>query len=515
MNLRSQVSDRDTIIQLIELNKTDCPIQTNYYQIGCIYRWMEIFKRIQNNFFKPDSILMHYFLQNEDYIMFRDRKTTFVGVSMEMDEVLKRKNGIYQDYILSLSFKDSSFVSKLDFALKHDKRRWIKILTKQLSIEDIIVLFNEREEKSGILINMFDDRNLDDWLIFYSNVLTSLRTKIPTYGTFISLITEKKNSQLDSIFIIEKSYFENNRDTTNSLHNFIWDHKFTRNAIVRDSIKNAEWEKEKAIRNDSIREAMLKEQLEPPTEEEYLSTLDSTKKVEYFASKDTTLWYEGYIFPGDDGTNFNSWPNESLLEKLSYLNTKLFMTIGHYNPSLFFEDISMFHLYKISQIIGDRVLNKSFLPNAKQRQFLNRFINEFSKYYCNSLHSSFELHWQSRKQLLRLWPLLNKPVLDWLVHPDTCYNILAKDLLICIFSEELVKAIIYKMDFPANKKEKSYKEIYFNALKLLYNYDETESHVILLDLPPRRPLRNARQTQDWIDRLIEPARIRHGISEVK
>ena len=515
--LHSQVPDRDTIIQLIEQNKLECYDFENYYNSQCLERWVEVFLRIQNNFFNPDSALVQYFAGNKDYIFYTSSNQTLYTDQEEYYDAFYLKKYFYNDYLLSSTFKDSSYNARLDFALSHNKKWWLKNLARQLTIQEIVNLFIYRGEKSTILLDIVNNRDTNDWLLFYSSVISLLRSQVPTYGTFISLITEKKNSQLDSIFIIEKSYFENNRDTTNSLHNFIWDHKFTRNAIVRDSIKNAEWERKKAIRNDSIREAMLKEQLEPPTEEEYLATLDSTKKVQYFASRDTTLWYDGSIFTGDDGTNFNTWSNDSLLLKLRSLNPDSLYVVCNKKLAQMNGSIPVFHLRKICQIIGDRILNGSLVLSPDDSVFLHQLVEYYASQYADTLNyrHHFDLTEESKVQLLRLWPLLPAHIISWIERPEFMYHALAAGMLVCLFNEDLVDALIYKMDHPANATELAMKRSYFDMLELLYFYKEpsAESHGIFL--PPRRPLRNYQQTQDWIDRLIEPARIRHGISEVK
>jgi len=513
----SQVPDRDTIISLIEQNKLECFDFETYYEGLCSERWVEVFQRLQNNYFTPDSMLMQYFEENKDYIFYTASNQTLYTDQEEYYDAFYLKKYMYNDYLLSSTFKDSSYSTRLDFALSHSKKWWLKNLTRELTIQDIVNLFINREEKSTILLDMVNKRDTNDWLLFYSNVITILRSKIPTYGTFISLIAEKQNNQLDSIFIIEKTYFENNRDTTNELHNFIWDHKFTRNAIIRDSLKNVEWEKEKAIRNDSIREAMLQEQSDPPTEEEYLSTLDSTKKVQYYASRDTTLWYDVRVFTGDDGTNFNTWSNDSLLIKLRSLNPDSLYNVCNKKLAQMNGSIPVFHLRKICQIIGDRILNGSLVLSSNDSLFLHQLVEYYASQYADTLNyrHHFDLTEESKAQLLRLWPLLPAHIISWIERPEFMYHALAAGMLVCIFNEDLVNALIYKMDHPANATEVAMKRSYFDMLELLYFYKEpsAESHGIFL--PPRRPLRNYQQTQDWIDRLIEPARIRHGISEVK
>ncbi|MBK8956712.1 MAG: hypothetical protein IPM34_14320 [Saprospiraceae bacterium] len=508
----AQISTGANIILLIDSNKVECPLASSESSLNCTKRWSLASYLLDNYYFTNDSNLLNFFDSSVQYILEKHRPyyRYYIGSARYMEDQLAA-------YRLSYRMSEYPSQMQLDSSILYRSHILLKYLSDKLPVNQITESYKNHTDVEyrvflfGGLIRKLSKTKIPE---VYHALIDTLLIDRTDYRMVIKLLRDCRIPECDSLLNLEYQRFDTLKDLNNEFDKSLWEDVFNRGDEIRDSLERIKMILNVQRRDDSIRNAMLELENAPFDEALYLSTLDSTDKAQYLIRKDTTLWHDDFLIIRNNETDFKAWSNSALIKKLTKLNPKRFYAICMYNYLKLDEDLQMNQLFIITQIIGDRILNKRYLPNAKQRQFLNQFINEFSKYYCTALHLSSKLHWQSRKQLLRLWPLLNEPVLDWLVHPDTCYNILAKDLLICIFSEELVKAIIYKMDFPANKKEKSYKETYFNALKLLYNYDETESHVILLDLPPRRPLRNARQTQDWIDRLIEPARIRHGISEV-
>jgi len=509
----AQFSIGADIIMLIDSNKVECPLASSESSRKCTERWSLASYLLDTYYFTKDSNLFHFFDSSYQYIIEKRRPyyRYYIGSASYMKDQLAA-------FRLSYRMSEYSSQMQLDSSIHYRSDILLKYLSDKLPVDQITASYKNNTDVEyriflfGGLIRKLDKAKIPE--VYYMLIDTLLIDRTD-YRMAINLLRDCRIPECDSLFNLEYHRFDTLKDLNNDFDKSLWEDIFNRGDEIRDSLRTVKMVQEIYRRQDSIREAMLEIENAPFDEALYLSSLDSAKKIQYLASRDTTLWHDGRIYTGDDGTNFNTWSNKLIIKKLSSINTLQFYAFALFNPSLLYEEKSMIHLSKILQIIGDRIMNKSFSPNSDQIQILNQFIREFSNYYCTALNSSQALQWQSRKQLLCLWPLLNEHVMDWLVHPQPCYRILAKDLLICIFSEDLVKALIHKMDFPSNENEKRSKQVYFEALGLLYKYDQTEGMQFLLDLPPRRPLRNYQQTQDWIDRLIEPARIRHGISEVK
>lgn len=503
---------RDSIIVLIDSNKLECPLDSTYFSTSvCDRRWLNASKLLSQYYFLDDTILCGYLENNSSYIINKYRGIHHT-LSMGSKNYMKAQLNSYK---YSLLLQPLPITVQFDSLLAKNELFLLEHYANTLNMDELIGLILkliDSESISGIYYGVAKKIKDDDIPTFYQKIIDSIKYDREHYYYLIYRIYTCKTSACDSIFNLEYMRFDSLKNLTNPDDEFLWEDIFNRGEIIRDSIRHAiEWKRQQD-RIDSIYHLMYYESITPLTEEEYFATLDSSELLEWKVSHDTTLWYTGNIYSGDDGTNFLLWSNDSLLQKIRSFNLdSLYTLYVNKNPSAMYKVPSMFHLWKATQVIGDRLLNGSMLLQTQDSTFLNNMIQYYADRHCDTVNLFTEMQLEAKAQLLRLWPLLEPHFYNWIETPGYCYRFLAIELMASVFTEEMVLYLINKIDYPANALEQSLKWQYYEVLTVLYGVKDPTLEQFNYTIPPRRSTRTYQQTQDWIDRLIEPMRLRHNL----
>lgn len=517
----SQTILGNSIISLIEQNKQECPIEDYYKLDSCFNRWFNAFEKLYDLYFIRDTNLINYFSENYSYITYTDPYVSIFGngdFNYFTHCLFNCKASIYNEYLESLNLEDSTLFSKIKSSITNYKRFWMFNISQQITPEQLVSYFisdTSTSSQEQLLHYFINQRPQNELPFYYSNLINKIRSDKGNYSIFIHILDDCELSECDSLFIIEYQYFKSIRDSTNSWDEIIWRNRFNHEDKIKDSIRNVELMQWHDHYQDSMQQEFIKEQLRPISEEEYRATLDSAGLRDWIVMNDTTLWYTGNMYTGDDGTNFLSWSNDSLLAKIKSFNLdSLYTLYVNKHPSAMFKVPELFHLWKTTQVIGDRLIDGSLVLQAEDSVFFNNMIQYYADVHSDTANLFTEMQYEAKNQLLRLWPLLTPHFYNWINTPGIYYRFLAIELMASCFTEDMVLYLIDKIDHPADTFEQNMKFIYFEILTLLYAIKDPKLEEFNYIIPPRRPTRTFQQTQDWIDRHIEPLRTRHKLPPI-
>ncbi len=511
IGLKAQHSIADSIIILIEANKQECPLDTRRTSTeSCDSRWIRASQLFDRYYYTNDTNFTNYIDSNSEYILEKHRPI----YRMATGSVLYMKTQI-NNYKISTLYHAEPPEVQFDTAVYHRDVLLMKYFANTLNIQQLIskIIHNKDSQyQSDFYSFVMKHRYDEDIPVFYSDVIDSTLNDIMHYTRLILRIKKCKLQLCDSIFNKEYLRFDSIKDLSNIYEKVLWEDIFNRGQEIRDSLsfeQTMQWQKRY---DDSLHQEFIKEQLRPITKEEYLATLDSNGLRQWRVMNDTTLWYTGNLYTGDDGTNFLTWSNDSLLAMIKSFNLdSLYNLYINKKPTQKFKAPAMFYFWKTTQVIGDRLLDGRLVLNPADSQFLHNMVQYYADVHCDTANLFTELQDEAKDQLLRLWPLLKPHFYVWINTPGICYRYLAIEILASAFTEDMVLYLIDKIDHPSNAFEQEMKLNYWEVLQILYGIKDPKLEQFNYTIPPRRPTRSYQQTQDWIDRLIEPMRLRNKL----
>jgi hypothetical protein len=505
--LSSQTVYGDSIIALIEKNKFNCPAP-NFFDYNCTKNWFEVSVMFDSLFFIRDSNLINYLTSNSNYIFndIRNEKPEYIPftkIRVSKDQSLED----YNLYLNSLNYADSSNHTRYQIALLEQNRRWLSWLSNRLSLDSVCNYYgnlNDTEACFNFITALIYNRECTDIKDIYSCLTSKIRTQKYLYSFFVKKVENCYSTISDSLFLIEKTYFDTIKNLNDEVDKIIWEGLFLKTYKTRDSIRRAQ----DSIRNLEFSDSLfhLQYELAEPIEDSvYKSRLDSIELNLYLAMQDTTLGYQGIVTLGDDGTNFNSFSNSQLIDFLENLNID---TIYNQHGGSILElnsSTDVIYLRKILQIVGDRILNNTYSPIGPDSSFLSSIIETYVGIICDT-PNVYLMH-ECKYQLLRLWPLLKSHVYQLMIDTNKCKKHLGLEIIVPLLDETMVNyfvAQINSMTDPSVELES--KLVYFEALSILLNIKDINPDTI----PPRRPARSYEQAQPWIDNTILPVFIQYG-----
>ncbi|MEP7198052.1 MAG: hypothetical protein ABI851_16150 [Saprospiraceae bacterium] len=225
-----------------------------------------------------------------------------------------------------------------------------------------------------------------------------------------------------------------------------------------------------------------------------------------YAYSDTTLWEANGSVPVlevDDGMRFDTFPSGyllSIIDTLSFHNVYDTMQDGlDLNQS-----VTVIHLRKIFQILGDRCAYGLFVPDSSQRIILDQWIDDYYTMACND--TIYYKRYEACHQMLRMWRLLFPKLKNWIGIESKCANgmICVLQQLSNMVTESMVLDIIADGDVALAYGDTARVETlgYFLA-RVWRDLEIPENQRI-----QRRPVRTAIETQQWVDAYIYPALVR-------
>jgi len=226
----------------------------------------------------------------------------------------------------------------------------------------------------------------------------------------------------------------------------------------------------------------------------------------YAAAEDSTLYgNDNEFYPpipvGDDGMRFDTITNDSLFYRLEQINLKsVYDTIR--TESDLNSNTIVIHLRKLLQIIGDRYLNNTLIPNSSQIAILDQVIDQYTEYIVQDSENIRYRTYESMMQICRLWrlaehkyiywPLINSPNLQ-----STLYYLFKFQA-----NETMIINFIQKADSLNTIGNLEKANIYIAALSTIYNTKYLEPYSN--EIPPRRPIRSLGDSNRWCKEYIIP-----------
>ena len=237
-----------------------------------------------------------------------------------------------------------------------------------------------------------------------------------------------------------------------------------------------------------------------------MEALRNSDPIFYAAAEDSTLYgSDNEFYPpipvGDDGMRFDTITNDSLFYRLEQINLKAVYDTVRTESDLN-SNTTVIHLRKLLQIIGDRYLNNTLIPNSSQIAILDQVIDQYTEYiFHDSVNVRYRTY-ESMMQICRLWrlaehkyiywPLINSPNLQ-----STLYYLFKFQA-----NETMIINFIQKADSLNTIGNLEKANIYIAALSTIYNTKYLEPYSN--EIPPRRPIRSLVDSNRWCKEFIIP-----------
>ncbi|MEP7195274.1 MAG: hypothetical protein ABI851_02070 [Saprospiraceae bacterium] len=240
--------------------------------------------------------------------------------------------------------------------------------------------------------------------------------------------------------------------------------------------------------------------------------MDSLAKLEYLQRLDTTLndnygRYHGASY-GDDGIRFDILDNNSLFNKLEQYSYNLL------EDSLKTEielntHIPIIHLRKITQLIGDRILLGTLIPDSSQHSEINRLVDFCQQVF--SLDTSEAWVDECLDLVFRLWLPFKPRLYSWVTNSNQKLRSIADNYLYLLMDENMARLLATLGSETMDQNNRQLAEIYIAPLSIIDTYKEAD----LSGLPPRRYCtRSWEESVRWLNEFIYPAMLKVGWLEV-
>ena len=223
--------------------------------------------------------------------------------------------------------------------------------------------------------------------------------------------------------------------------------------------------------------------------------------------KDTTLMFEDgsyWLVAGDDGFRFDTFSTQDLLNKLAAIDYHGLLDTVKIEADINFSK-PIVHLYKISQILGDRFISNSdtsiILGNIEITRLTN-YCEEEIKSDGGSIKSNL-----CKNILIKLWTINKIKWLNWAEGQDEELNFFAFNYISKMLTE---KDIIYLYNQAMTLLETGNIRKVMILIGLIGTIDTDKMPRPVQTIPRRSPQRTFDQSQVWCEKYIYPAFVKVG-----
>ncbi len=261
-----------------------------------------------------------------------------------------------------------------------------------------------------------------------------------------------------------------------------------------------DWRERNELRR--IEEELIKRQ----TDSLEINYLFNPNILYYGNILDSTLYsydYEFYgpVSSGDDGMRFDTLSNDTIFSILNSINiTSVYDTI--ITPQDLNNNSTAINLRKINQIIGDRYLNNTLIPNTIQIKLIDQVIDQYSKYLKKDNFTYSPNNHEAYMQIFRLWRLAEHKYLEWPYEKNDHLHSYLLDFINYQATESMILKIIQRADSLDAHGEHSIAIQYISILNRIYQNKNIEDE---LNFAPRRPKRSLSDSNRWCKEYIIPA----------
>ncbi|HMX88336.1 MAG TPA: hypothetical protein PKK64_06305 [Saprospiraceae bacterium] len=439
----------------------------------------------------------------------------FTDIEYYIDRLPTQLNLIYNGLICSQKYINlsgnvlyDSLFNNLEHMLLHNEPKNLIINYLRAKLQEI----NNCDQLSKFM-HVFGVGNDEEYYFeLYKAKIDLIRLCEELYTSYLFILKRTnyslKNQKLDEELTYINSQSDIDQDLKHKLISIIdstyidpWIFQFlNRNTDIEDSLRlKYELGKQEELR--------LRDSIEQISSIPIYDSLSAEEKRNYRIFHDTTLRIEIGSFPGyelgDLGIRFDTFSTFSL-----------FSILDTFNFSNVYQDVAngfdlnsrsdVINLRKIFQLLGDRCAYGLFVPDSSQRLVLDQWIDDYYAMAC--IDTIYFKSNEACDQMLRMWRLLYPKLKNWIGIESKCANgmICVLQQLSNMVTESMVVELIADGDQAlANGDTARVETLGYFLARVWRELDIPENQRL-----PRRPVRTAVETQQWVDAYIYPALVR-------